>query len=76
MKSLEDCLSKIIARVAQSEYKDQSNVNFALLYFNIAQVYLALENYHFAIENLEMAFQYQRVSCNTVISIGYFGRPQ
>ena len=57
MKGLESCLSKIIAKVAQKGYKEQSKINFALLYFNIAQLYLVLGKYEIAMENLDLAGQ-------------------
>ena len=53
-------MSKIITRVAQKEYKERFKINYALLYFNIAQAYLVLAKYDIAMENLDMARQYQK----------------
>ena len=58
--------------MAQSQYKERAKINFALLYFNIAQVYLLLDKYEISMENLEMACQYQKVSVLKFIIIGYF----
>ncbi|CAI2383541.1 unnamed protein product [Moneuplotes crassus] len=57
---LESCLSKIIARIAAKGYKEQSKVNFALLYSNIAQCYLLMGKYEICMENLNLALQHQR----------------
>ena len=59
-------MSKIIARIAQKSYKEQYKINYALLYFNIAQIYLVLGKYEIAMENLDMACQYQKVRNFTV----------
>jgi len=62
VRALESCLSKIISQVAQREYKENSKINFSLLYFNIAQLYLALGKYDIALDNLDLSTQYQKVN--------------
>ena len=57
---IEDILAKIISRMADTGYREQSKTNFALIYFNIAQLNLAVGNYDIAFQNLEMAMQYQK----------------
>ena len=46
--------------MADTGYREQSKTNFALIYFNIAQLNLAVGNYDIAFQNLEMAMQYQK----------------
>ena len=47
--------------MTETKYREQSKTNFALIYFNIAQLNLAIGKYDVSLQNLEMAMSYQKV---------------